>query len=341
MSFSIEPIFAFIQASLARDIVVALLNPLYYPFDPSRRIFLGFIIIALLMAYIIYQPVTYKKNPRDFFKHFFSAKIWLHASSKLDFKLMFANAGIKAVFITPWVVAKLMIIVTVSSGLRHQFGPIETIWLPYSLLVMSFTVVVFLAEDLNRFALHLCYHRIPFLWEFHKVHHSAEVLTPITLYRSHPVEMFLSKWGSVLIIGAVTGIFVFFFPGQLSALEILGVDVLGFTFNALGANLRHSHMPFSFGRLDPWLISPHMHQVHHSRRVEHWDKNFGSCFTLWDKLCGTLYIPKHNELLQFGCAKGGKHTVLSQWFSPFIRLCKKNSKHTQQSSVILEKSYDI
>jgi len=308
---------------LANEVMFALLSPFYYPLDPSRRIFLGFILVALLMAYVIYQPETKQKKFSDFLKYFFQRRIWLHRSSILDIKLMFANSLIKVLFIAPAMLGKLVIIVAVSSFLRDLFGPMETVWLPYVIIMLCFTAVVFIAEDLTRYMLHYAYHRIPCLWEFHKVHHSAEVLTPLTLYRIHPLESFLSQWASILVIGSLTGVFVFLFPGQVSAVEILGVDALGFIFNALGANLRHSHIAFSFGSWDRWFISPQMHQIHHSRHRQHHDKNFGSCFAIWDKLAGTLYLPQKNQTLSFGCTQAGKHTVLSQWFSPVVRVCQK------------------
>ena len=43
---------------------------------------------------------------------------------------------------------------------------------------------------------------MPFLWEFHKVHHSAEVLNPITGFRSHPVDQVLDA----VVMGAMTGL---------------------------------------------------------------------------------------------------------------------------------------
>jgi sterol desaturase/sphingolipid hydroxylase (fatty acid hydroxylase superfamily) len=52
---------------------------------------------------------------------------------------------------------------------------------------------LFVVEDASRFLFHLASHRSPWLWELHKVHHSAEVLTPFTLYRLHPIEGFLNR----------------------------------------------------------------------------------------------------------------------------------------------------
>ena len=304
------------------DWLATLLEPLMYPLDPSRRIFIGFIFVALIMAYFVYRKNSGNTSLSAFLRYFFDKKIWGHRSSIVDFKLLFVNAAFATLVIAPFVIAKLGVIVYTSSTLRNEWGVVDETVLPYWSILLLFTLTLFVVEDFNRFIVHFAYHRIPFLWEFHKVHHSAEVLTPITLYRSHPVEIFISRSASVLCLGIVTGVFVYLFPGQLSAIEILGVDLLGFIFNALGANLRHSHVPFSFGRFDTWFISPHMHQVHHSRFKQHHDKNFGSCFSIWDRLAGTLYLPKNNEPLLFGCNNGGKHTLSSQWFSPFLRLFK-------------------
>jgi len=312
------------SSSLIYDLTNGLFNPLLYPFDPSRRVFVGFLLIAILMAFFVYAANNTDRSCSAFLKYFFKKDIWLHKSSKLDFKLLFANSSLSAAFIVPFIVTKLTIIVWVSSGLRTEFGAVENQIVPYWSIILLFTVTIFFIEDFNRFFLHRCYHKIPFLWEFHKVHHSAEVLTPFTLYRTHPVEIIISRTGSVLVIGFVTGIFVYLFPGQLSALEILGVDLLGFIFNALGANLRHSHIPFSFGRLDHWFISPSMHQIHHSELKQHHDKNFGSCFAVWDRMLGSLYHPSKNEPLSFGCQNSGDHTLTSQWFSPFSRIIKQS-----------------
>jgi len=62
---------------------------------------------------------------------------------------------------------------------------------------------------------------------------------------------------------------------------------LGFLFNALGANLRHSHIWLSFGSLERWFISPAQHQIHHSSAEADRDINFGTCLAIWDRLFGS------------------------------------------------------
>src|SRR5665213_3606005 len=67
-----------------------------------------------------------------------------------------------------------------------------------------YTLVFFIAYDFGRFVAHSVQHDVPVLWEFHKVHHSAEVLTPITAFRAHPVDLALMAWGSALATGLAT-----------------------------------------------------------------------------------------------------------------------------------------
>ena len=70
-------------------------------------------------------------------------------------------------------------------------------------------------------------HRIPALWEFHKVHHSAEVLTPITFYRSHPVDMLVQTVAEALASGIVTSVFLYVFGSIIERFVISPAQHLG------------------------------------------------------------------------------------------------------------------
>ena len=66
--------------------------------------------------------------------------------------------------------------------------------------------------------------------------------------------------------------------------------------------LKHSHIPVGFGWFDKIFISPHMHQVHHSKLRQHWDKNFGNNLSIYDWLFNTGYKPARGEKVVFGIA---------------------------------------
>ncbi len=98
------------------------------------------------------------------------------------------------------IAAALLTFRGVQSGFDLLLGPGETAGTP-SLAVTAVTIVLtFLAIELGYWTAHFAMHRIPALWEFHKVHHSAEVLTPLTEWRQHPLELMLFP----VVIGATT-----------------------------------------------------------------------------------------------------------------------------------------
>ena len=236
---------------------------------------------------------------------FFSKKYWINQSTKTDLKYFFINCGVKSILAMLFVGAQLIVTMSIAFTLQQNFGSVNPIDLPWILIASIFTLIFFVVEDLSRFLLHRAMHLIPFLWEYHKIHHSAEVLTPLTVHRVHPIEMCLYYVRGILVFGIVSGVFVYIFGNKLSALDILGVDALGFLFNMIAANLRHSHIWLSFGRLEKIFISPAQHQIHHSSAVEHHDTNFGTCFALWDRLCDSWIAagltPKR---LRFGISEG-------------------------------------
>lgn len=103
-----------------------------------------------------------------------------------------------------------------------------------------------------------------------------------------------------LSLGLITALYVYLFQSQLTMTTILGINFFGFTFNLLGANLRHSHVPISFGPVERVFISPKQHQIHHSKQVEHFDKNLGVSLSVWDQMFGTYVSSQGVKKLRFG-----------------------------------------
>ena len=185
-----------------------------------------------------------------------------------------------------------------------------------------YTIALFTVSDFSRYWLHRFLHTIPFLWEFHKVHHSAKVLTPITFYRVHPVENLLFGFRYSLSIGLVTGVFIYFFGAMIDIYSILGVNILVFAFSLFGSNLRHSHVPFAYPKVfEKIFISPKQHQIHHS--TKHFDKNFGGYLAIWDNVFGTLKFSNDVKVLKFGLRKSQMNdynSILALLIKPFKNL---------------------
>lgn len=169
---------------------------------------------------------------------------------------------------------------------------------------VAMVLAAFVSFALGDFALywtHRIFHRYPFLWRAHRMHHSPEILTPLTAFRFWPQEQIVHMGGSALLNGFGLGLVATVFGARVSPITLLGVNAFSLVWNLAFANLRHSHVALPFPRwLSYILVSPHMHQVHHSVEERHHDRNFATVFALWDWMFGTLYIPAPRERFHFG-----------------------------------------
>jgi len=297
-------------------IVEIFLDAFFAIADPSSRLYFVYLITSLFIAGLVYwfSSEAHAKannslctdNKRSIYgglRFFFPKKIWFHRSTAVDVMLLFLNSALKSLIFIPLLISSFTVGFYTVKGLLYVFGVVDMPILdwPDEAIIVSYTVVLLLLADLTRYYLHRLLHETPLLWSFHKVHHSAEVMTPLTLYRTHPIELMLSLLRDLLTVGFVSGLFYYVFGGSVDAMMILGVNVGRFIFNITGANLRHSHIWLSYGqRIEKILISPAQHQIHHSSCPSHYNKNYGSQFAFWDWIFGTLYVTNKREKIAFG-----------------------------------------
>lgn len=266
---------------------------LEYFVDPSRRVYW----LYLLSSFLIASIWLFFNQKRA--KIIFSKALWLHPSAKLDYIFFVLSFFIKILIIIPIIVSAKSVAFFVVKTLIDMFGFFETLSLPYGVVLTLFTCALFVASDFSRYWLHRWLHTVPILWEIHKVHHSAKVLTPLTFYRVHPLENFLFGLRYALVIGFVSGVFLYFFGAKIGLIEVYGVNIFVFLFSLLGSNLRHSHIGLSYPTwLEKYLISPKQHQMHHSTKFSR--KNFGGYLAIWDRLFSTLKTSKGVGHLRFG-----------------------------------------
>lgn len=289
--------------------------------DPKKRIFLGFLAASGLigLAFFLFR---YKLSPRRAARFLLSPKVWLSPSAKADYRVFALNQAIM-MGLAPRLLSKLAIATLLFEYLHIVFAgrPGLAPWVPGWGVAIAFTVTQFLLDDATKYLLHRWLHRWPVLWAFHKVHHSAETLTPFTVFRTHPVEGVLFALRTTLVQAVTVAVFVFFFADRASLATILGANVFLFAFNALGSNLRHSHLKISYGpMIERFLISPVQHQIHHSLAPRHYDKNFGAVLAIWDWMGGSLHRPLKTERLRFGLIQDNDrpHALSTLYAAPLI-----------------------
>jgi len=152
-------------------------------------------------------------------------------------------------------------------------GVLTLVPMPRAVAIIASVVVL----DLVSYGWHRANHQLPWLWQFHQVHHSDTAFTVSTGVRFHPGELLLSL------------------PVRLSAVVVLGAppeSVLFFELIFAVANLvEHGDISLPIRlerRLTHVLITPALHRRHHSKQVAELNTNFGTIFSLWDRWFGTF-----------------------------------------------------
>jgi sterol desaturase/sphingolipid hydroxylase (fatty acid hydroxylase superfamily) len=210
----------------------------------------------------------------------------------------------------------------VEAFLLGHLGAHTPLAAPDFVLGAIMTVLLFLAYELGFFIDHSLKHRIPALWELHKTHHSAEVLTPLTNFRVHPIDSLILANNLALVIGLVGGLAKYAIGKHVEVIALDGKNILMILYIYLAAQLQHSQFWIPLrGVLGRLFMSPAHHQIHHSNNPAHFNRNMGASLAIWDWLFGTLEIPqKEPPRLTFGVADTGRdpHGITSLVLDPVI-----------------------
>jgi creatinine amidohydrolase/Fe(II)-dependent formamide hydrolase-like protein/sterol desaturase/sphingolipid hydroxylase (fatty acid hydroxylase superfamily) len=299
------------------------------PLLPSQKSFYLYLICAFVIAGATWLYFSHREESarpdgieKGLLGYIFDPAVWFHRSARQDYLYFILNALVFYGIVAQLLVSGHVFFNAFGSALDWAFGVRDApIFAPSPLTAAAYTLAVVLAIDLAVWTTHYLQHKIVLLWQFHQVHHSAEVLTPVTVYRMHPVDLFFTGIVTTALIGLAFAGFTYLTQSEPAELVVMNVNVLLFTFYLVGYNLRHSHIWLSYPRwLSHILISPAMHQVHHSIDPRHWDRNMGLIFAFWDWLFGTLYVAVRYEKLEFGVSRAEPNpfeSVVDIYLKPF------------------------
>lgn len=163
-------------------------------------------------------------------------------------------------------------------------------------------LLVVLLSDFCIYWGHRLQHRVPFLWRFHAIHHSAEHLDWLAAHREHPVD-------TVYTMGLINlPAFMLGFP-----LETLGGLI---AFRGLWAIYIHSNVRLPLGPLRVLVGAPELHHGHHDRARD--AGNYANLCPLMDWLFGTYRCPDE-EPESYGLRETVPSDYLGQLGYPFTR----------------------
>ena len=150
-------------------------------------------------------------------------------------------------------------------------------------------LIMFVIADFIQWNVHRMLHRVPWMWEFHKVHHSVKEMGFAAQFRFHFMETIIYK--SV----------------QYIPLAMIGFGLLPFIVihmaGVLIGHLNHANLGWGYGPLGYIFNNPKMHIWHHAKELppEHpYGMNYGLSLSLWDYLFGTAYIPHDGRDIELG-----------------------------------------
>ena len=145
--------------------------------------------------------------------------------------------------------------------------------------LVQFILAVVVA-DLAEYFIHRAFHKVPFMWRFHAIHHSSKSLDWIAGSRSHLVD-------DVAVRGFILIPMMLVFPHDILVAYLFFVN--------FHATWTHCNFGPTVRWLEPFLIQPRYHHWHHTSQSEAIDKNFAIHFPWIDRLFGTHYLPEGDK----------------------------------------------
>ena len=206
---------------------------------------------------------------------------WRHAGRNLGLGLV---SGLLGALVTPLLLLAMSRADAAGIGLRH--------WLGLGPVVGA--VVVFILFDCWMYLWHRANHRIGLLWRLHRVHHTDTAMDATTALRFHPGEILLSSLTNAVVfvvLGMTLTVFIAYKAAMIAVILFHHSNV------AIPARLDRA--------LDLVLVPPSMHRVHHSERRIETDSNYGTLFSVWDRLLGSFRRRADIQAIRFGIGRFG------------------------------------
>ncbi|MHA7864897.1 sterol desaturase family protein [Flagellimonas marinaquae] len=234
--------------------------------------FWGLIIISLVV-WALEVLFPWRKEQPIFRKDF-----WLDAF------YMFFNFFVFAIVISG--VYKVLGVLFSDMGINAQtLAVVDMANWPQWLQLLLFFVVL----DFVQWFTHVLLHRYPFLWEFHKVHHSVKEMGFAAHLRFHWMENILYKPLKTLGVMVLGG----FEPEQAYIVHFAAIAI---------GHFNHANIKLTYGPLKYILNNPVMHLYHHAYTIPKGSHgvNFGISLSVWDYLFKTNYIPESSGQIELG-----------------------------------------
>ena len=180
---------------------------------------------------------------------------------------------------------------------RNGVGLFNAVSAP-ALLVLAVAIV---ARSFAAYWLHRASHGIPLLWRLHRIHHGDRQVDVSLGLRHHPFELIPA---------------ILLFAG-LAALLGLPVWAAVLTEVVMMAATYWEHLAIRLpararARLEPWVVLPETHLLHHSAARQQTDSNYSTLTIIWDRMFGT-FRPSSEAVARIGLGDFDDQIADSLW----------------------------
>ena len=284
--------------------------------------------LGMSIAFLRLRKPGKSRRLKVMMRALFPRWLWRSRSMRADIGFFFLNVFVTGGLIGWGLLSYGAISQGTADALTHSLGAPHDMLTSPLLRSIVLTVALFIAYDFAYWLDHYIKHKVPVMWAFHRVHHTAEVLSPLTAFRMHPIDSLVFYNITAVIMGVTHGALLYAMgaPAQEMALSGTNIILLGFIF--VTVHLQHSHIPIRFtGLLGRLIFSPAHHHIHHSTDRAHYDSNLGSCLAIWDWMFGTLILPEPRQKpLSFGASDpadtASPHSLSGSLLHPFVQAAR-------------------
>ncbi|WP_416442131.1 sterol desaturase family protein [Leeuwenhoekiella sp. A16] len=158
-----------------------------------------------------------------------------------------------------------------------------------TLPVWSQLLIMFIIADFIQWNVHRMLHRVPWMWRFHKVHHSVKEMGFAAQFRFHFMETIIYKSIQYIPLAMIG-----FGIEQFFVIHMLAVFI---------GHLNHANVNWNYGKLGYIFNNPNMHIWHHAKELppnHKYGMNYGLSLSIWDYLFGTAYVPESGRNIEIG-----------------------------------------
>ncbi len=166
-----------------------------------------------------------------------------------------------------------------------------------------------LIGDLSFYILHRLFHTVPWLWQFHAIHHSSTHIDWLATVRVHPFEQIVTK--------ACQMIPLYWLGFSTETLAIYAI------FSSAIAFFIHANIRIKFPILKWIIATPEFHHWHHDRHPQLYAQNLAVQLPILDYIFGTFYMPNQEMPNQYGTDLNIQTNYFSHLIYPFNHLLKK------------------